>query len=177
VKKVERAGSVLAALLLLSACTQNSARIGTNLDLCCPGNYADYADYSVELQAVPVFLQEYLVAEFDQAFQEKGMMHNDQSPDLTVILRYNHINLNPVQEDIDPFVRVEGMNVELNYLAEIEIEMLEAATDRPVWAGSISRIHQVVPGEYMHEDPARAAFEQAFRTLLASYPASPDDES
>lgn len=177
VNTITRNLALLTAVALLTACAQNSTRIGTNLDLCCPGNYSEYADYGVEVEGMPLFLRDYLVTEFDNAFQEKGMMRNDRFNDVRVILRYNHINLNPVQESIDPFVRMEGMSVELNYIAEIEIEIIETASNRQVWGGSISRIHQVVPGEYMHEGRARMAFEEAFRTVLASYPSLRSDDS
>ena len=62
------------------------------------------------------------------------------------------------------------MNAELSYIAEVEILMRETATNNLVWAGSISRIHQVSPGEYMHEEGARPEFLQAFRRVLRNYP-------
>ena len=167
--------SIRASLLSLCAfvvvsCAQYSTQIGSNLTVCCPGNYGEYQDYTVQTVDMPIFLRDYVTAEFDAAFSEKGMSRNDQMNDVKVLLRYNHINLTSEQESIDPFVRVEAMNVELNYVAAIDIEIRETATDEIVWAGSISRIHQVVPGEYMHEDRARPAFRQAFRALLSSYP-------
>lgn len=126
---------------------------------------------------MPVFLQEYVTAEFDAAFAEKWLTRNDRMNDLQILLRYNHINLSSEQESIDPFKRVEAMNVELNYVAAIDIEIRETATNDIVWAGSTSRIHQVVPGDYMHEDRARPAFRQAFRALLSSYPPLSADPS
>lgn len=162
---------------LLASCAQYSTQIGSNLTVCCPGNYGEYQEYSVQTVDMPIFLQDYVTAEFDAAFAEKGLTRNDRMNDLQVLLRYNHINLSSEQESIDPFVRVEAMNVELNYVAAIDIEIRETATDDIVWAGTISRIHQVVPGEYMHEDRARPAFRQAFRALLSSYPPLSADPS
>ncbi len=164
-------------LLTLVACAQNATQIGNNLTLCCPGNYSEYSDYGVEVVDMPLFLRDYVVAEFDEAFQDKGLARNDQINDLRVVLRYNHINLSSEQQEIDPFVRIESLNVELNYIATIEISIFETATNDLVWGGSISRIHQVVPGEYMHEDRARPAFQQAFRSVLASYPSLVADDS
>ena len=77
---------------------------------------------------MPVFLQGYVTAEFDAAFTEKGLSHNDRINALQILLRYNHINLFSKQESIDPFMRVEAMNVELNYVAAIDIEIRETAT-------------------------------------------------
>ena len=166
-----------ACLMVLGGCTGTSMQIGTTLTLCCPGSYSEYSDYGVEVVNMPLFLRNYVVDEFDAAFQEKGITRDDRINDLRVVLRYNHINLSSDQQEIDPFIRVEAINVELNYIATIEIEIFETSTNRQVWGGSVSRIHQVVPGEYMHEDRARPAFEQAFRTVLASYPPLVSDES
>lgn len=157
--------------MLLAGCVQTGSQIGASPTLCCPGDYTTYATYGLVTDNMPLFLQDYVVAEFDAAFQEKGLARNDRSPDLQVRLRYNHVNLSPAQQDIDPFVRVEALTVELHYVAEIQIEMREARNNELVWAGTISRIHQVTPGEYMHEDRARPQFQQAFRTVLESYPA------
>ena len=164
-------------LLFLNACNTNSGQINTSLTLCCPGNYVAYSNYGLETQNIPMFLREYLISEFDAAFQEKGLARNDRSNDIQVVLTYNHVNLRSDQEEIDPFVRVETMTTELNYAATIDISIIDRTNDEKVWGGSISRIHQVVPGEYMHEDRARVEFRQAFRSVLASYPTLISDES
>ena len=175
--KTPRLVLVVFCTTLLASCAQYSTQIGSNLTVCCPGNYSEYADYSIDTVDMPIFLRDYVIAEFDAAFSEKGLVRNDRMNDVRVLLRYNHINLTSEQETIDPFVRAEGMNVELNYVAAIDIEIRETASDDVVWAGTISRIHQVVPGEYMHEDRARPAFRQAFRAVLSSYPPLNDDPS
>jgi len=162
---------VLVTLFLLSSCAQTGSQIGASPVLCCPGDYDNYSTYGLETENMPLFLRDYVVAEFDAAFQQKGLRRNDRSHDLSVLLRYNHINLSPEQQDIDPFVRIEALTVELNYVAALEIEISETISDKMVWAGTISRIHQVTPGEYMHTERARPEFKQAFETVLESYPA------
>ena len=161
---------LIVSSLLLSSCTQFGGQIGTDLDVCCPGDYDDYDEYGVIVVDMPLFLRDYVVDEFDAAFQEKGLQRNDQFNDLRVELRYNHINLQPDQEEINPFIRIESLNVELSYIAEIQVRMYETASNNLVWAGSISRIHQVTPGEYMHEERARPEFRQAFSRILENYP-------
>ena len=113
------------------------------------------------------------MAEFERAFAAKGLERSTNSPDVEVVLAYNHINLYPEQQEIDPFTRIESLSVELSYVAQIEIEIRDSATSSPVWAGAISRIHHVTPGEYMHEERAAPAFYQAFVDVLANYPAAP----
>ena len=72
---------------LLASCAQYSTQIGSNLTVCCPGNYGEYQEYSVRTVDMPVFLQEYVTAEFDAAFAEKGLTRNDRMNDLQILLR------------------------------------------------------------------------------------------
>jgi hypothetical protein len=85
-------------------------------------------------------------------------------------MTYQHVNLDPETEDINPFIRQETIDVELRYIAVINISMRETRSGEEVWAGQVSRIHTVTPGEYMHEGPARVAFQETFRDLLINYP-------
>lgn len=117
-------------------------------------------------------MREYVITEFDTAFQELGMVRNDGNSDIVVNLNYRHVNLDSQQQDIDPLMRVESMTVELRYIANIDISMRERAGGKIVWEGTISRIHSVQPGEYMHEEGASAAFLATFRNLLKEYPSN-----
>ena len=108
---------------LLSSCAGIASQIGSSPLLCCLGDYQNYSEYGL-----PLFLRDYVVAEFERAFDEKGLSRNDQAHDIEVVLAYNHINLYPDQRDIDPFVRMEFLNVELSYIAQINIENAETAT-------------------------------------------------
>lgn len=161
---------LLIAVLLLAGCAQSGLKIGNTVTLCCPGNYNNYEDYGLQTRDMPLFLAPWVVEMFDAAFQEKGMTRNDQINDLIVTLSYKHVNLDPETQDIDPFIRQESIDVELRYIAVIEISMRETATGQVVWAGEVSRIHNVTPGEYMHEGNARVAFLETFRDLLNQYP-------
>jgi len=172
--QVTRVGPLL-ALLVLAGCASNPMKIGSQVTLCCPGDYERYDAYALEVVDLPLFMRDYVVEVFDAALQQKGLERNDQINDLQVTLTYRHVNLNPEQQDIDPFFRQENIDVELRFIATLLVEMRETATGEPVWAGQINRIHTVQPGEYMHDDRAQAAFFKAFRNMLASYPAQGGD--
>jgi len=120
---------------------------------------------------MPIFLRDYVSAEFDAVVQSKGLGRDDRINDVRAVLTYRHINLDPETEDIDPFVRIESLSAELSYIAQIDVDIYETRSNDLVWAGSLSRIHQVSLGEYMHEDRARPSFYQAFAGLMANYPA------
>ncbi|MDX1492239.1 MAG: DUF4136 domain-containing protein [Pseudohongiellaceae bacterium] len=166
----------IALTLFLSACGSYSGlRISNDVTLCCPGDYAAYDSFAVETIELPVFLRGYVSEAFTQAFSERGMTLNENASDLIVKLSYRHVSLDADQQEIDPFMRMESMNVELHYIANIDIEMRERQGGEVVWGGTISRIHSVQPGEYMHEGPATDAFLQTFRDLLTQYPSRLDD--
>lgn len=162
---------MLVACALLAACASGGRQVGHTVTLCCPGDYNAYRAYGVELQDMPGFLSDYMVAEFDAAFQDKGLVRNDRLNDLVVTLSYRHVNLDPEQEEIDPFERRIEEDQMLRYVANIVVEMRETETGREVWAGRINRIHTVLPGEYMHEAGARPEIRNAFAQMLESYPA------
>ena len=86
-------------------------------------------------------------------------------------LSYRHLNLNPEQQEIDPFERRIEEEQMLRYVANVVVEMRETDTGREVWAGHINRIHTVLPGEYMHEEGARPEIRHAFTRMLETYPA------
>ena len=162
--------TTLMFVLVLSGCSSSGLRISNSLALCCPGNYNDYLEYRVEVENMPLFLRGYVISEFDTAFEELGLERNDQASDLVVTLSYQHVNLNVEQQNINPFIRPETITEELSYIAVIDISMRETSTGVEVWEGKISRMHNVTPGEYMHEDRARVAFLNTFRDLLSNYP-------
>ncbi len=167
---VKKAATVLFITLTLAACATSSPQIGTSVTLCCPGNYSEYATYSLDTRDMPIFLQGYMLTEFEDAIREKGLYKADRNSDLEITLSYKHVSLDAEQQDIDPFIRMESINVELRYLAVIEINMVDRKTSQRVWAGEISRFHSVSPGEYMHEDAARPSFREAFLRVLENYP-------
>lgn len=162
---------MLVAGSLLAACATGGPQVGHTVTLCCPGNYAEYRAYGLDVQDMPGFLSDYMVAEFDAALQDKGLVRNDRLNDLVVTLSYRHVNLNPEQEEVDPFERRIEEEQMLRYVANIVVEMRETDTGRDVWAGRINRIHTVLPGEYMHEEGARPEIRNAFTQMLESYPA------
>lgn len=158
------------SLLLLAGCAGNQLQIGASTTLCCPGDYESYEAYGVDGGSMPGFLRDYVVEEFDAAFQEKGLVRNDRTNDIMVTLQYNHINLNPEQEEVDPFDEQIQPEERLRYVAQLQILIHEADSGDQVWGGQINRIHSVLPGAYMHEDRARPAFREAFLEALQSYP-------
>ncbi|MGM0634169.1 MAG: hypothetical protein ACQETO_13495 [Pseudomonadota bacterium] len=171
VRFLSRPVAAVLSLIMLAGCAQQDfMQIGAATTLCCPGDYESYESYGVVNDNLPGFLADYVVAEFDAAFQEKGLVRNDRLNDIEVTLQYNHINLNPDQEEVDPFDEQIQPEERLRYVAQVQILMHESDTGEAVWSGQINRIHSVLPGSYMHEERARPAFREAFLEALQSYP-------
>lgn len=166
--------------LFTSGCAFFPKPIGSTLSLCCPGDYASYKTYHLKTEALPQFIDASTATAFVSAFEEKGMQRRQEDADLEVVLRYEHVNMNPEQEAIDPLTRRRGNegegrgsesgDVELRYLATIVVEIREIQSAELIYAGRIHRLHTVEPGEYMHEGRAYQAFLNGFRELLAQYP-------
>jgi len=164
---------MLFPLLFISGCEQNSLRIGNGVDICCPGDYANYHSFNVETHELPFFMRDYVVNEFISALEQRGLHYNEQVSDLQIALVYRHINLNADQQQIDPFVTQsiidgESVETELRYIATIDIIMRESTTNKVIWAGEVHRLHT---------PRAIAAFRESFRDLLQHYPAPLDAAS
>ncbi|MGI1679754.1 MAG: DUF4136 domain-containing protein [Cellvibrionaceae bacterium] len=163
----------LITVLFINGCA-NQSSIGYSTIPCCKNNSStviEGSNYHITTQDMPSFLQEMVSEEFQKAFEEKGFTKKSISSDLTVNLRYQHINLNDDHVDIDPLSRHESMNIELHYIATIIVEIKNTRDGSLLWSGKINRAHRVSPGEYMHGDTARGAFLIAFRNLLKDFPA------
>jgi len=160
----------LMAILSLAACAQNGRQIGYSVNICCPGDYPSYQAYGIATSELPGFLADYAVSEFEAAFSDKGLVRNDRVNDVVITLSYRHVNLNPEQENVDPFERRIEDDTMLRYVANIVVDIAESDSGTVVWSGQVNRIHTVMPGEYMHEERARPEFQAAFREMLSSYP-------
>ncbi|GAB1258473.1 hypothetical protein NBRC116494_29750 [Aurantivibrio plasticivorans] len=170
----------------ISSCSSTHTSVGYAVTLCCPGNYSQYTNYTLQTQDIPAFLTDTITQNFDLAFQEKGLgkvhLSNHKNPSLAVTLRYVHVNLNaeqerPVSSTMEKWERHESYSQALSYMATIEINIREFTTKELVWSGQVQRRHHVQPGEYMHEDRASGDILMAFRDVLMSYPSLEADKN
>lgn len=125
--------------------------------------------FHVRADKIPAFLGPIIVSNFSVAMAEKGLQPVTSGGAAEVILRYEQDNLLQ-QPDADSFDEQMAQGGETRFVARIVAEVTASGGDTIVWRGSISRLHTVSPGEYMHTGRASVALLSAFRDMLESYP-------
>ena len=56
------------------------------------------------------------------------------------------------------------------FIAEVKVEMKNSVSGEVIWSGTMSRVHNVSEGSYMHDSPARVAMRNAFLEMFVDYP-------
>lgn len=161
--------SFLLLVLLISACATGPRGIDVKT-----GSYAvppEIESFSVITDQLPGFLTPMVVSSFGSALAEKGLQQVSAGGDAVVTLRLEQQTFSQgrVQDDFEE--RVEGGD-ETRFMAEIVVEFREAGQNAIFWQGSVQRLHSAKPGDYMHGGPAVKALVEAFRVMLADYPAA-----
>ena len=114
---------------------------------------------------VPRFLVRVMTTSAAAALSQYDMNPVTESPDLLVELGYE-------QEDIsasattDPFSGRIVPGGYLEFMATITVRITDAETGDEVYAGAISRLHAVEPGESMHVGKIAADILESFRDLF-----------
>jgi len=161
--------TVVLLSLVSAGCAQKNLGVGAAVLNCCPGNTEAYTAFSLTLEDLPAFLNPVMEQEFTAAFEKKGLVRDDVNSDLTVHLKLLRQDLNePVPKDDFKGHLAPGDST--RFLADLLIEMYDQTTNELIWSGTIGRIHDVVPGEYMHIERAQTAIAAAFDEALESYP-------
>ncbi len=158
---------MLLVSVFLSGCAVSGSGITSSTQTCCAD--ASYESFTVEAVDIPAFLGPLMVSNFSVAFASHGLQPVQDNGDLKVMLRYEQIDLSQSIEHDDFDERMEGGG-EVRFIAKMVVDMQDPASGQTVWSGSIQRIHDVSPGEYMHTGRASLALLDAFTALLADYP-------
>lgn len=148
---------------LLAACQSNTGGIGVSVTHCCPE--AVYRTFFSEIRDMPAFLEPLVKVNFDAAFAARGMVLDENHSDLRAVLRYEQEDL-PRPSPPDEFEGQISPGGNVRYIARVRVDLFDTSTGEKVWAGSVQRIHDVDPGEYMHSGPASRAIFEAFVRLL-----------
>lgn len=157
---------VILFVLLLASCASTNSGVGANTVTCCPGS--DAKTFTLETEQVPGFLEQLLKSNLSTVLAIKGLQPVSENADLNVTLRYEQDDLAMAERHDDFDERVsEGGDV--RYVARIVVSMTSTAGD-VVFQGSVQRIHEISPGEYMHTGRASSAIFAAFQQMLAGMP-------
>ena len=120
---------------------------------------------------MPGFIEKVVSESFDEALGARGYRVDNQRPELLVVLRFESINIKP-ESHRDDFGEQIAPNDSQQFNAKVVVEVREAGSEQIFWSGYIQRVHDIVPGEYMHTEKAKAALLVAFDQILTKFPAS-----
>jgi hypothetical protein len=157
------------ALGLLTACA-SSSDVSRKLEFCCGPPGTELSSYSVALVGVPGFLVPYLRDELDAALQAKGLAPVAADPTALVTMTYSEIYPDadePLADDgfADPMLSARSRR----FVAVVTLEIRRASDGAEVLRGTLSRMHTVSVGEYMHQR-ARVTIREGFDGLLKRLP-------
>ena len=154
----------LLIVIFLSGCAATS-NVGSTIVTCCPGSDAE--SFTIEASRVPPFLENLLVSNLSTVLAMKGLQPVDHEADLRVLVTYDQEDLAIAirQNDFDERVSEGG---DVRFVAKIVVEIRDAS-NQLVFDGSVQRIHEVSPGEYMHTGVASVAIFDAFQSMFAEY--------
>ncbi|MBT4159917.1 MAG: hypothetical protein HOC70_01430 [Gammaproteobacteria bacterium] len=157
----------LLLVLVLSSCTTNYLGISvTEGDVSDPSGFQSFEVDAVDL---PAFLGPILVSNFSVAMAERGLQPVVEGGEAVVTIRYE-------QEDLTTAVSHDAFDERIDegsdtrFVARIVVEVRARNASEVLWSGSIQRLHNIRPGDYMHTGRASVAFLDAFRDMLSSYP-------
>jgi hypothetical protein len=161
--------SLLLISLILAGCASTNSGVGASSSVCCPG--IEYQTFTVSTQSVPGFLEPLLKSNLSTVLSIKGLQPVEQGADLEVTIGYEQDDLAIAapRDDFDERVSEGG---DVRYIARIVVTMTDTSGEK-LFEGSVQRIHEVSPGEYMHTGRASAAIYAAFEEMLSEMPGRP----
>ncbi|NNL54897.1 MAG: hypothetical protein HKP32_07070 [Woeseia sp.] len=163
----------LIVLLLLTACA-GGPPIATATGYQYTAGAANIHSYRIEFAGMPEFLKPMLRDEISRVLAQKGLRYTEGDADAILLMTFINdplpsATLQSGSEDNNGSMTSEVFAARFN--ARIKIEMTTRIAQERIWSGTLSRVHYVTEGDYMHEAPARDAMRRAFGELFAAYPA------
>lgn len=155
---------------VLTGCAQSPSRVSTDVFTCCEADFYRYATYQVTMTNVPGFLEPYLRGGIVPVLEQKGLVPTMDRPDLTVNVIFNQVFLTPDSVEQDYFGEGVDPGIASRFMAAIAVDMIDTDTDRIVWSGRLSRIHNDPHGQPRGNDHKMQGIIDGFGELFADYP-------
>jgi hypothetical protein len=160
----------MVGILALVAACGTLPEIATDVSYCCETGADGVASFRAEFVDTPEFLKPMLRDEAAIVLGSKGIEYTEGDAHSVLTMTFINKTLATEEErDLDAWEKVApGGGV--RFIAEVQIELINAVSRETIWSGSMRRIHNVYEGSYMHDAPARAAMRQAFIDMFVDYP-------
>jgi hypothetical protein len=160
---------VFAAGFVLTACS-SMPPIATDVDYCCVPGTQGIHTFRVEFKDMPEFLKPMLRDEVSIVLDTKGVEYTEGDADATMLMAFVHNPLTSQSANEDSMSESLSQGGDSRFVAEVQMELRGNVNKELIWSGSMTRVHNVAVGSYMHDAPARAAMRQAFINMFADYP-------
>jgi hypothetical protein len=142
--------------------------VSSTVNYCCGPPGKPVTSYSLKLVNVPGFLVPYLRDELEAALVARGLTHVNADPTAFVTLTYSEIYPDPEELLNDGFGDAMLTQRSRRFIALVTINIQRAGDGAEILRGTLSRMHTVSVGEYMHEKargPIREGFDQLLKPL------------
>ncbi len=168
-RRIQSIFLILFSSVALASCA-SVPQISTDVGYCCRSGVESIQSYRIEFGDMPEFLKPMLRGEVSIVLDSKGLEYTEGDADAVLTMTYVHRQLST--EDVARKVVWGTLSPggDSRFIAEVHSELKNSITREVVWSGTMSNLHNVAIGAYMHDVPARSAMRKAFSTLFAGYP-------
>ena len=153
--------------VLGGGCAGHSPALDISEVDCCGAPRADFTGYRLELHEMPGFLKPYVQDSLRAALNATGLAEEAAAPLVATVdfVRTAEASAAHV-DDFEGHLEPGGG---ARFVAQLKLTLTDTRSGRRVLTGTLSRLHQVVPGDYMHEGRAREAMLVGFEAILRAF--------
>ena len=168
----QRIRAIVVALLVVCGAVACGTlpEIATETTYCCRPAVDRVHTYRIEFEDMPEFLKPMLRDEASIVLDTKNLEYTEGQAHAVLKMTFvskTYAAPRTQREDAWGTIAPGGAS---HFIAEVQMELRNSVSSELIWAGSMSRVHNVYEGSYMHDAPARAAMRQAFTRLFADLP-------
>lgn len=167
-RELMRHSAAFVLLVVLCAC---SSTANIDVDVNEPVQRLRVDSYSVRLEGMPGFLEPFFRDELVAALAARGATQAPANGDAEFVLRYEQTPLGPERPNAAIGDRNDALGDRnerqepARFVARVDLSLRLRGDPNTTHLGSLSRVHTVTTGEYMHQR-ARLQIRQGFERLL-----------
>lgn len=150
------------AMVLMGCATVESGVEAKVLDGASP---LPLQTYAITVDDMPGFLVPYFRDELVGVLANAGAQEVATDAEVEFTLRYEDVDLSINEAPLDSFGEGASMERPARFIARVTIEAWRPGVDKPTMTATMSRVHQVAVGAYMHQR-SRAAIRRAYEEIL-----------
>jgi hypothetical protein len=156
----------VAAVLLMVALGGCASTRKLDVDVNEPIRPARISSYTVMIENLPGFLEPYFRDELIAALAARGAAEVSENGDAEFVLRFEQTPLGDEHPRSDQLGDAIATDEPTRFIARVELSVRLRGQRDAIRLGSLSRVHTVTTGGYMHQR-ARTQIRRGFEQLLA----------